>query len=293
MKVTIESLNSGRLLACTLQDEGQASDAIKPWLMKNLYSCSLTLDNFNAKTLEFLPFAPRVTKLELYWANELQSLSGLQQLPDLEQIDVWAGLKLRDISSLRYASMLRNLYIGYCPELEHLDGVGSIAKLKSIGLDSLGYLVKLDEIRECQQLEKVTITRVPELVHLPRLWTPNKVRRLQLDDLCRLKTLDGIECLTNLKVLSIRNCGSLKDVSQIDNCCQLRGLRLINAPKVKTIGSILHNGNIVSRIVMSTLACRRALHNVKSSARCIQYRPKGSLFMQILWNIYSLLTARR
>lgn len=92
-------------------------------------------------------------RLTIKEAPQLESLSGLADLPELKVLGLFLARRLHDISDVAGLTSLRELEFEDCPMLDSLDDVESLIDLRFLGFSECGDIESLAPIGPLEQLE--------------------------------------------------------------------------------------------------------------------------------------------
>jgi hypothetical protein len=89
-------------------------------------------------------------------ASHLESLAGVGNLPELEELNVLLARRLSDISEVaELASTLRRFQLQDCPSIGAIDDVEPLVNLRFLGISECGDIESFAPIKELQKLESL------------------------------------------------------------------------------------------------------------------------------------------
>ena len=136
---------------------------------KSLYESrsitSLRLSKWPSKDLRPLAGMKQLETLHLTGGG-LRSLDGVEDLPMLRSLEVFASRKFSDLSPLSGAPWLRRLWLESCKRVDDIEPVRGLAKLRVLGVMGCGDIDSLSPIRQLTLLERLALsdTRVKDSV---------------------------------------------------------------------------------------------------------------------------------
>jgi pentatricopeptide repeat protein len=152
-------------------------------------------------------------KLDIHSCNELEDLSEISKLNNLEILDLRACNKLIDVSSLSKLNNLKHLELSFCENLSNINPISRLNELEFIGLNgcvslsdvsALSNLNKLSflDLMGCQKIALISkFSKLPILSKLRLNDTPNIRDFKQLMSLPQLRELSWIDEIACSEVL--------------------------------------------------------------------------------------------
>jgi hypothetical protein len=109
---------------------------------------------FNELDLHAFRDHVELMRLTIKEAPYLESLDGVDNLPELERLDLLLARKLHDISAVaQLRTTLRRLEFQDCPSIPAIDDVEPLTKLRFLGVSDCGEIESFAPIKELCELE--------------------------------------------------------------------------------------------------------------------------------------------
>jgi hypothetical protein len=165
---------------------------------------SRTVKDLNAYRPALVRFQPR--EVLLGFCSNLEDISVLRNLPDLERLDFYECPKVKDVGIVSEFANLRELTFRKSPALHSLDIIKSGTKLRSLHITNCSALDDLSALRHLTSLRSLYLTDVLALKNTELLRGLVELEELDLSGCQSLSDLNGLHGLKKLKSVDLRNC---------------------------------------------------------------------------------------
>jgi internalin A len=128
--------------------------------IKGLENCkkllSLCLNEFKEHDLSKINSLRNLTDIQIK-TSSIQSLNGLQELVDLQNLDIGNCRKLQTIRAINHLSKLKELCFSICPNIKDYGEVTDLPKLEILNLTDCGKVQSLKFIDRFSSLQKLLL----------------------------------------------------------------------------------------------------------------------------------------
>ena len=217
--------------------------------------------------LEFLSNLTRLKTLQLSSCNNLTSLSGLENVSQLQKLEVYQS-EFESLDQLSRLDELRELDLSACkfPDFAIFEKLFKLEKL-TYSHDSERYKPQPESLSNLHSLEELTIWsdkglgdlefigNLPSLKFcsiyfcesgpgtLDGLAGAACLEELHLYDCSGLENLDAVESIKSLRVLTLESC-NLSEVDSLKSCTQLTELTLADFTNLTSLNAIKELKNL-------------------------------------------------
>jgi hypothetical protein len=174
---------------------------------------SLSSKDLNACGSALVRFRPR--EMLLGFCRNLEDVSVLRNLPDLERLDFYECPKMKDVGIVSEFVKLRELTFRDSPSLQTLDIIKSGASLRSLHISECRALNDLNALRQLTSLRSLYLSGVPSIQGAEVLSGLASLEELDLSGCRELSDLKGLYGLKSLKSVNLRNCPKLRAESVV------------------------------------------------------------------------------
>lgn len=157
--------------------------------------------------------------------GNLQDISGLSTLTNLEFIDFSGCNKLNDLRQLNPLKEIRIINISYTG-VSSLNGLENCMNLNAINISNTE-IENLNPLKNAKSLYGVNANYCKNLVSIEGLSNSSVLREVLLEDCTSLLSLTGLESCEQLRIISIsksavRNLDPLQNCSKLFNNCSIK-----------------------------------------------------------------------
>jgi len=180
-----------------------------------------SLKHTKVKTLDFQEYP---------W---LELPSGLANLPNLTNLNMYYCNSLQNVDGLANLTNLTSLGLSSCSSLQNVDGLANLPNLTTLDLRSCFSLQNVDGLANCTNLTSLSLHYCKSLQNVDGLANLTNITSLDLQGCDSLQNVDGLANLTKLTSLDFSWCYSLQNVDGLANCTNLTSLYLSYCHKVQ------------------------------------------------------------
>lgn len=213
---------------------------------------SLTLNNTNLTSTNFLNGTPNLQHLKLRKCVRLTTLNGIQTCENLRSLDATDCLLLENISVIANCSKLITLKLKGCSELSDMLALHSTPLLRHLELNSVDTMTNMPPLRHFPNLHtldvgycgrltfmvgvaNLKVLKLDNMESLEELAPLPQLRRLKLNNILLIINLAKLQDIPNLRKLSIFNCPRLVTLRGISVCAVLNRLKIHSCPALENL----------------------------------------------------------
>lgn len=219
---------------------------------------TLVIQNCQVENLLFLKGQSQLRVIMMSDNEFLTSLSGIEQLQNLESLSVINSSALQYIDPVSRLSNLRTLRISGNRSLVNLSGIENISGLDVLEVTGNDTLRRIDEIKKFKNLGTLIISDknfrnlsdyqnlytldsleiYHDIENLAGIQKMSKLYSLAITFNSKLKDLTELQKLSNLHVLNLASNDNLESLKGISDLKNLKALKLVGNQKLKDINGI-------------------------------------------------------
>jgi Leucine-rich repeat (LRR) protein len=164
--------------------------------------------------------------LDLRKCKALQSCSGVGELVALEELNLKACYKLKEVPDLQKLKRLRKLDVGGCQSIRSLPGLGDLVALRELEVSGCVNLAEFPDMCNLTNLQIFELQCCELIKSLPGLNELVRLQSLKTWGCENLTTLPNMQKLTNLQTLQLTPHYPLQSAAGLSDLVSLRYLNI-------------------------------------------------------------------